>query len=478
MRRLLNEILRRMGFQVTRATFLDQLIAQRDEAHELREMIARMHAGSAPDQVEPTDHLTSRIASLATSVVSHELAGLWESYSALRTADGRERVSRALMQAVTAHPQSAFVGDTGNMDAPQTHELGRQLHAAAVFALGRLDEAEAGLKALCNDIPTAFNFLCHARTLTAKGDERGPFFVLADGMDRFPTHVALTLEFATLFQRIEATEAANSLLDSIKHIFVDDRYALAPRQHEIDQAIDSGVTAPAGEHDSGSSTADMDTWQGLYQRLSTFTEFQDAHAALATAFQHEFAELLNGPASKTTAVIEFGTLCGRALAGMAAQFPHVHFIGVASSPRIKEFNDSSFHASNLTFTADDIMNVLARNNLGTRPLLFHGDAARHCYPAMLAGLYARCCELGMRHLLISEELDFDRIDLRFHEPGKFPRATRIGGNGGFLHDFKALLEGSGYRIAAKHPVVPVLIPDRSTFAADHRLLHAVLDDNV
>src|SRR5262249_10482987 len=125
--------------------------------------------------------------------------------------------------------------------------------------------------------------------------------------------------------------------------------------------------------------------------------------------------------------------------------------------------------------ADDVMNVLGRSDLGARQLLFHGAVARYCYPAMLAGLYARCRELGMQHLLISEELDFDRIDLRFHEPGKFPRATRVGGNGRFLHDFKALLEGSSYRIRATHPVLSVLIPDRSVFAADHRLLHAVLE---
>src|SRR5262245_2877031 len=231
----LNVILRRIGFQITRASFLEQLMAQRDEAHELREMIARMQTDSALDQFEPTDHITSRIASLAMPIGSHELAGLCESYSALRTANGRERVSRALLQAVTARAQSAFVGDTGNVDELRTHELVRQLHTAAVFALGRLGEAEAGLKALCNDIPTAFNFLCLARTLAAKRDQRGAFFALADGTDRFPLHIPLTLEFAALCQRVEATDAANSLLDSIKHAFVDDRYALTPRQREIDR---------------------------------------------------------------------------------------------------------------------------------------------------------------------------------------------------------------------------------------------------
>src|SRR5262249_21558024 len=324
----------------------------------------------------------------------------------------------------------------------RTHELVRQLHTAAVFALGRLGEAEAGLKALCNDIPTAFNFLCLARTLAAKRDQRGAFFALADGTDRFPLHIPLTLEFAALCQRVEATDAANSLLDSIKHAFVDDRYALTPRQREIDRVIEGRLTA----RDQDSAMADVDVWQDLCQRLSGFTEFQDAHAALATAFHYKLAELLNGSASETTAVIEFGTVCGHTVATMAARFPHVHFIGISLSPIIKELNDKRFYAGNLTFTADDVMNVLGRSDLGARQLLFHGAVARYCYPAMLAGLYARCRELGMQHLLISEELDFDRIDLRFHEPGKFPRATRVGGNGRFLHDFKALLEGSSYRI--------------------------------
>jgi hypothetical protein len=120
MRRLLNAMLRRVGFQVTRAPFLDHLIAQREEAHELREMIARMQTGSARIELEPTDHITSRIASLARSGGSPEFAKLCESYSALRTANGRERVSRAVMQVVIARGQSAFVRDTDNVDALRT----------------------------------------------------------------------------------------------------------------------------------------------------------------------------------------------------------------------------------------------------------------------------------------------------------------------------------------------------------------------
>ena len=41
---------------------------------------------------------------------------------------------------------------------------------------------------------------------------------------------------------------------------------------------------------------------------------------------------------------------------------------------------------------------LVHTDFGTNPILFHGDVAGLCRPTFLAGLYARCRELGTRHI--------------------------------------------------------------------------------
>ena len=131
---------------------------------------------------------------------------------------------------------------------------------------------------------------------------------------------------------------------------------------------------------------------------------------------------------------------------------------------------------NLTFTINQWPIALTPDVVGKGSLLFHAGIEDKSYPAKLAQLYSRCRALGVGHLVIGETLDFDRDSLRYHDAGQFPRKTRLGGRGRFLHDFKTLLDDAGYVIAEASIVPPGLIPQRGAPDAGYRLLHAIPRD--
>src|SRR5262249_59500727 len=116
--------------------------------------------------------------------------------------------------------------------AGRSHELAHQMAAGVSFGAGRVDDGIEGFKALCADLPTAFNFACYARTLLASGDQRNAFKVLTDAADRYPLDVNLAVELATFFHRIGDAEAANVALDPVRHTFLEDREVLKPAQED------------------------------------------------------------------------------------------------------------------------------------------------------------------------------------------------------------------------------------------------------
>jgi hypothetical protein len=120
--------------------------------------------------------------------------------------------------------------------------------------------------------------------------------------------------------------------------------------------------------------------------------------------------------------------------------------------------------------------TLNADQAGSHVLLYQAAAAESCYPAQLAQFYRRCNELGIKHLVMSETLDFDRTDLRYHKPGEFPRITRLGGGGRLLHDFKRLLADAGYSIANTVAVRPEPVPSLTEPDPGYRLLHAKRHD--
>ncbi len=445
------------------------------EATELRRKIAVLTETSEAlrsrlTDDEATDHITARISTYGPAILPHEFAAMCEDYAALRSISGRTRVSRQLLQAVISNPPlAAVLSGPGTPDSLKSHELHRQVEASLAFTAGRLQDAEHGFRALCTDLPSPFNFECSARTHLANNNQRDAFAALTDGTDRFPTDTALNVQLATFFIRIGDVEAANVALDAVRHAFVSQSFALEHLRRDVDLAMAHVERLQAAD---GAEQHSADAWWGQWRRFTNCNQFQDALVALGMAFESALAGILDTKSDETTSVIELGIGCGHTLASVARQHPQIRFFAIDPTRSTTQFNERMFRADNLTFLGGDVMAHLVHTDFGANPILFHGDVAGLCRPEFLAGLYARCRELGTRHILIAEDMDFDRITLRYHEADDTWDRVQIGSAGRLLHNFKALLHDAGYAISASTPVMPVLVQPLST--PDHRLLHATL----
>ena len=445
-----------------------QLEAERQKVSILTETSMALRARLDDDQ--PTDHITSRIPTYGPEILPHDLAAMCNDYTALRAPFVRERVSRELLRSVIANPSlGAVLMGPGTPDSLKPHELYRQTEAAMSFAAGRLEDAERGFKLLCTDLPSAFNFACCARVHLARNNQRDAFAALTDGTDRFPTDVALNLELAAFFMRIGDVEAANFALAPVKHAFVGESFALSHLRDDVDLAVKHVQRSqPEG------AKAESDAWWEQWRSFAHRNEFQDPVVALGEALERALVDILNKQSGDTTSVIEFGVGCAHTLASVARRYPHIRFVGIDHTRSANQFNESVFRADNLTFLTGDTMHHLTHAEFGGKPILFHGDVGGKSHPAMLASLYEKCRDLGTRHILAVEELDFDCINLRYHDADDPSNNLRMSSAGRLMHNFPRLLQAAGYIISARSPVTPVLVAARPPFAGHQRLLHATL----
>jgi hypothetical protein len=369
---------------------------------------------------ESLDSIVARIPVGGEALTPQGFTGLCAAYSALSSSDARQQVSEHCLTLMLAGPlsQLAFLSETTVM-ALAAHELHRQAVATRAFAEGRLDESATAWKLLCSDVPSVFNLACHGRVLVAGNDLRGAFAVLADAVERYPQSVQLATQLAVFFIRIGDIDAANSALNAPRHTFLDERSALAPQQIELDRAIDEGRIGEAAEAPS--------TDGDRHPLDSSVTEFQNPLAARQAALRR-LTERIIAASKGTVTAFEFGS--GKPITDLTAK--HM--------------------------------------------LVSHTTGVERCYPATLAQLYHHCRALHVKHLVVGQAVDFDRDSLRYHALGEFPRVTRLGGGGRFLHDFGKLLDDAGYLIAETMFVPPTLVPRLAESDTGYRLLHATLRD--
>jgi hypothetical protein len=426
MKRIVQSLLRRLDLRIARASSVEQLLARaaasERRAAELENKLALLGSRDATpvaaDGPEAIDHIVAKMQTDGTSMLPQALAAVCADYSALATVGARQRVSERLLTAMLAGDlsQSDILSEP-SIKPLAAHELCRQIAATRSFAAGRLDESAAAWKQISVDVPSPFNLACYGRVLVAQDNRKDGFAVLADGVERYPRSVLMATELAMFFMRIGDIDAANVALGGVSHAFLDERSALTPQQAELDRAIDegrSGVAAPlsSGRHQAGAQVE----------------EFQNPLAA-REAVRRRLTERIVGEAKGAiTRTVEAGP------ATMTAEAAGAHVL--------------------LSQTAD----------------------AGNCYPAMLTQFYRRCGELGIKHLLVGETIDFDRDSLRYHARGEFPRTSRLGGGGRFLHDYCKMLDDAGYALAESVNVPPTLAPNLAVPDPGYRLLHAVRRD--
>jgi hypothetical protein len=477
MKHILQSLLRRLDLRVTRASTYERLVTETTASHrkvgELQadlDAVMEFHqAGRAQSGNENVDRVLEQISAAGITIAPKEFAEICAEYSAIRTSAGRSRVSAQLLSRLLSADPSA----TGPLSdllvrSLAAHELYRQAAATRDFARGLLDQSLDAWKQISTDLPTPFNLACYARALGAKGDRRNAFFVLADAVDRHPRSAPLARDFAMFFAQLGEVEAANKALEPIRHTLLEERNGLAQQQVELDRSIDEGRTA----NQAGDESV-ITLWPEQHRRLSQRTEFQDPLVARDAALRRTIGDILRTDGTITT-VIEFDTICADTIVRLAHEHAKTKFVSLAEDDAAA-LNAPLLDGTNASRASGGVGALLALA-AGSHALLFHAGTADTTYPAKLAQLYGRCRELGIRHLVVGELVDFDRDRLLYHAPGSYPRVTRLGGGSRFLHDFKTLLGDAGYVVADSIAVPPGLIPQLGEAEAGYRLLHAVARD--
>ena len=120
------------------------------------------------------------------------------------------------------------------------------------------------------------------------------------------------------------------------------------------------------------------------------------------------------------ASLNSGPAAGQNLTALAKALTTIRFVGIVEANRVKELNDSVSGMDNLTFVTGPLSEFLVPDTADGCSIVFHNRVAEGTPPSVLGQLYSDCHEFAVRNILVSERMDFDLIDLRFYESGKYP----------------------------------------------------------
>jgi tetratricopeptide (TPR) repeat protein len=404
-----------------------------------------------------------------------QFATLLQRYDTEQSAP-RAALARSVMARAVADPGffAVALSKPGALSYGQ-HPLTLAATASCRFGEGKLREATAIFEQLVKIAPTQLNWLCLARTMLAQADDERAIAVLQQAATLFPKDQYICMELATTLYQRGDVQAANNAAGNVLSSFDEARKLIAPLQEEADRVVSQNLLERPPEIDIYTDDFVADTWWFYYRSYTTGHEYRDGNVELDTGITRETARLLSSSLEDVTTFVDFGAFCGFTIANLAKRFPKVKFIGVDRPLYAKKLNDAAFQAPNLEFVAGDILDVLrGRSDFGSRPVLFHSRTAVFCYPAFLALLYETARDKGFRDVVFQEgSTFFSRWHLKFFELGKYPAVSMAGRGSTLLHDYKALLERSGYSIRSSVGIrLRLLLDDESGFGADHRVIHA------
>jgi tetratricopeptide (TPR) repeat protein len=485
------EVARRRGLEIIPAPTLQSLQSQASEfqsqASELRSQVTGLQSRVSELEVEREQQRaeleTMRHANALALFPSYahplkptEFPALCARYDALSTAD-KWTAARDIMARVTADPPyvevllsplstSQFAG----------HYLFTIIEGSSHFAHGRLGAAADTFGKLAERDPTVLNILCFARTLLALGDDEKAIGVLQRALTVHPQDQYICMELATACYCIGRLDEANKVAQAVLPAFAGEHTAIEGLQKEIDEAIVTRALEKTVDQDVYTDDFVADTWWFYYRSYTTAHEFRDGNVELDSGIRREVVRLLKSELADASTFIDFGAFCGFTIAKLAEEFPGIRFIGIDRPEYAKKLNDLAFPLPNVEFVAGNILDLLDRTDLGSRPVLFHSRTAVFCYPAFLDLLYGKAKTRGVKDVVFQEgSTFFSRWHLKFYELGKYPAISMAGRGATFLHDYPTLLKRQGYSIQSSAAIRPrLLLDDSSGFGADHRIIHALI----
>lgn len=162
-------------------------------------------------------------------------------------------------------------------------------------------------------------------------------------------------------------------------------------------------------------------------------------------------------------VANFGCFCASNEQILSSEFPGVQFHGIDRAPLIKSLNDEHFKTSNTTYYVDDMLHWLEHTSPVKNGMLVHMRTAVYALPAFLEKLYRLARSKGYRHVLLLENVGFDRNTLTYpvFDTGFQSFMLR---NWILVHDYPAILKRCGYYVG-EQSLVPLVNVNINLFGA-------------
>ena len=153
-------------------------------------------------------------------------------------------------------------------------------------------------------------------------------------------------------------------------------------------------------------------------------------------------------------VANFGCFCASTELTLSKEFPDVQFHGIDRAPLIKNLNDEHFKTVNTTYFADDMLRWFEHASPVKKGMLVHMRTAVYCLPVFLEKLYRLARSKGYRHVLLLENVGFDRNTLTYPEFDTGFQSFMLR-NWILVHDYPALLNRCGYEVG-EQALVPLV----------------------
>jgi hypothetical protein len=332
-------------------------------------------------------------------------------------------------------------------------ELADCILGAAHYANGEIDDAARVFSAAIAANPSAFNYLCLSRCESVgRSNDLAAIEVLNNALDVHPTDYPLRLSLAGAYYRRGDTAAANAELDrggpGMSAWIGEADPGIGAVDAELRRAIREGSLERVGEGVTKGYTEEavQSYWEMLWYHMATAGVLQHGWSNLSATCRRIIGNVITDAPSPVRSVVNFGVFCGYPDAQLAKRFPSVSFTGVDIQVRTKTLNDAAFKSENLEFIAGNIVDVLASKDLtGQNALLFHSRTTTLLYPEMVKRVYRAAHKAGVEYIGAWENNSLSLSTRRFHDFGEIPDTSVPYSSVMLIHDYKKLLEASGFR---------------------------------
>lgn len=404
----------------------------------------------------------------------------------IRMYDASQVDLQNIISATVSHEISKYPESARSLLAPYftatygSHPFYRQIVAAHDHGSGRHHDALTTLDAILDTQPTPFHAVMAAQCLMRPaGRESEALEYLKRQCARFPDDPLLRIHLATALFCCNETHAANIEMakaePALRAMLKDYDANLEELQSELDTALRGKIAYRKFRYDEMSYREDLipDHWEPYYYWMTAQSEHL-MFGWLSSFFSHKLA----GLGQQTDEVYNFGVMCAQPDYEAALSLPHTKFIGIDRQNTTAQLNRRAFPASNISFEAAEIEDVLGRLPKGPRRSLFHARTATLCYPDKIRQLYRLCAANGFQCIGLFENVALSHNSYRFNDlDGDMGVPSVVYKNDQFIHDYKSMLKDAGYKLVREERMFsPLITPfTEIDLASAHIYLEAQLE---